>query len=148
MNPTRILPDLQASLLCEEVRQEANGNFFIIGVVNFLRVPQLPIVAGRLCVFNRWTAGIGQFTESVRLIAPDQMTMLRKGEMKFELREPGLHSTNVMVFSQVEFKTAGTYFVEVLVDDVMKLRYPVPLIHAPPSPNQNLPPPAEEEKKA
>jgi len=37
-----------------------------------------------------------------------------------------------MVFNQVEFKTAGTYFVEVLVDDVMKLRYPVPLIHAPP----------------
>jgi len=102
MNPTRILPDLQASLLCEEVRQEANGNFFIIGVVNFLRVPQLPIVAGRLCVFNRWTAGIGQFTESVRLIAPDQTTVLRKGEMKFELREPGLHSTNVMVFNQVE----------------------------------------------
>ena len=146
MQATRILPDLQCSLLCEEVRQEANGNFFIIGVVNFLRVPQLPIVAGRLCVFNRWTAGIGQFTESVRLIAPDQTTMLRKGEMKFELREPGLHSTNVMVFSQVEFKNAGTYFVEVLVDDVMKLRYPVPLVHAPP-PDQNPPPPPAEEKK-
>ncbi|MGB7748058.1 MAG: hypothetical protein WBN75_12300 [Verrucomicrobiia bacterium] len=132
MNPTRILPDLQASLLCEEVRQEANGNFFLVGVVNILRVPQLPIVAGRLCVFNRWTAGIGQFTESVRLIAPDQTTVLRKGEMKFELRDPTLHSTNVMVFSQIEFKIPGTYYVEVLVDDVMKLRYPVPLIHAPP----------------
>ena len=130
MEATRILPDLQASLLCEEVRQEANGNFFIIGVINFLRVPQLPIVAGRLCVFNRWTAGIGQFTETVRLIAPDQTTVLRKGEMKFELREPGSHSTNVMVFGQVEFKIAGTYFVEVLVDDVMKLRYPVPLVVA------------------
>ena len=33
-----------------------------------------------------------------------------------------------MVFGQVEFKTAGTYFVEVLVDDVMKFRYPVPVI--------------------
>ncbi len=53
MNPTRILPDLQASLLCEEVRQEANGNFFLIGVVNFLRVPQLPIVAARLKTHNR-----------------------------------------------------------------------------------------------
>ena len=40
MQPTRILPDLQSSLLCEEVRQEANGNFFIIGVIKFLRVPQ------------------------------------------------------------------------------------------------------------
>ena len=147
MEATRILPDLQASLLCEEVRQEANGNFFIVGVINLLRVPQLPITAGRLCVFNRWTAGIGQFTETVRLIAPDQTTVLRKGEMKFELREPGLHSTYVMVFRQVEFKAAGTYFIEVLVDDVMKLRYPVPLVHAPP-PNQNPPPPPTEEKKA
>jgi hypothetical protein len=145
MNPTRILPDLQASLLCEEVRQEVNGNLFLIGVITFIRVPQLPIVAARLCIFNRWTAGIGQFTETVRLIAPDQTTVLRKGEMKFELREPGLHSTNVMVFSQVEFKTAGIYFVEVLVDDVMKLRYPVPLVHAPP-PNQNPQPPPEEKK--
>ena len=81
MSPTRILPDLQASLLCEEVRQEANGNFFLVGVINFIRVPQLPITAGRLCVFNRWTAGIGQFTETIRFIAPDQTTVLRKGEM-------------------------------------------------------------------
>jgi Family of unknown function (DUF6941) len=143
MQATRILPDLQSSLLCEEVRQEANGNFFIIGVINFLRVPQLPIVAGRLCVFSRWTAGIGQFTESIRLTAPDQTTVLRKGEMKFELRDPATHATNVMVFGQVEFKTAGTYFVEVLVDDVMKLRYPVPVIHAPP-PNQNPQKPPDE----
>ena len=143
MEATRILPDLQASLLCEEVRQEANGNFFIIGVINFIRVPQLPITAGRLCIFNRWTAGIGQFTETVRLIAPDQTTVLRKGEMKFELRETGLHSSNVMFFCQVEFKAAGTYFIEVLVDDVMKLRYPVPLMLAPP-PNQGSPPPTGE----
>ena len=147
MNPTRILPDLQSSLLCEEVRQEANGNFIIIGVINFLRVPQLPIVAGRLCVFNRWTAGIGQFTESARLIAPDQTTVLRKGELKFELRDAALHASNVMVFGQVEFKTAGTYFVEVLVDDVMKIRYPVPVILAPPPNQQNPPPPPAEKKK-
>jgi hypothetical protein len=142
MNPTRILPDLQASLLCEEVRQEANGNLFLIGVINLIRVPQLPIVAGRLCVFNRWTAGIGQFTENVRLIAPDQTTVLRKAEMKFELRDPGMSSTNVMLFGQVEFKAAGTYFIEVLVDDVMKLRYPVLLVHAP-LPDQTPPTPEE-----
>ena len=145
MQATRILPDLQASLLCEEVRQEANGNFFIIGVIHFIRVPQLPIVAARLCIFNRWTAGIGQFTETVRLIAPDQTTVINKSEMKFELRDPTLSATGVMVFSQVEFKTAGTYFVEVLVDDVMKLRYPVPVIHAPP-PGQNPQKPPEEKK--
>jgi len=132
MTPTRILPDLQCSLLCEEIRQEANGNFFIIGVVNYIRVPQLPVVAFKLSIFNRWTAGIGQFTESVRLVGPDQTTVLRKGEVKFALQDAAYHATNVTVFGQVEFKVAGTYYVEVLVDDVMKLRYPVPVIVQPP----------------
>jgi hypothetical protein len=132
MQATRILPDLQCSLLCEEVRQEANGNLFLIGVINFIRVPQLPITAGRVCIFNRWTAGVGQFTESVRLIAPDQTTVVSRGESKFELRDPALSATGVMVFGQVEFKTAGTYFVEVLVDEVMKIRYPLPLVVTPP----------------
>jgi hypothetical protein len=135
MNPTRILPDLQCSLVCEDVRQEASGNLLLIGVVNFLRVPQLPIVAGRLCIFNRWTAGIGQFTESIRLIAPDQTTVVTKGELKFELKDPVHSATGVMAFGQVKFETAGTYFIEVLVDDVMKLRYPLAVVHAP-MPNQ------------
>jgi hypothetical protein len=143
MNPTRILPDLQASLLCEDVRQQADGNLFIIGIINFIRVPQMPVVAGRLLVMNRWTAGIGQFVENVKLIAPDQTTVLRKAEMKFELRDAALNSTNVTIFGQVEFKAAGTYYIEVLVDDVMKIRYPVPVILAPPQ-NQNPQPPAAE----
>jgi hypothetical protein len=142
MNATRILPDLQASLLCEEIRQEANGNLILIGVINLIRVPQLPIVAGRLCVLNRWTAGIGQFTESVRIIEPDQTTVLRQGELKFELRDPSLNATSVMVFGQLEFKLPGTYFVEVLVDDVMKLRYPIPVMVVPPPTQNPTPPPA------
>lgn len=138
MQPTRILPDLQCSLLCEEIRQEVTGNFFLVGVINFIRVPQLPVVALKLSLFNRWTAGVGQFTETIRFIAPDQTTVLRKGEVKFVLQDAALHATNVTVFGQVEFKTPGTYYMEVLVDDVMKLRYPVPVIVAPPQ----TPPPA------
>src|ERR1051325_3937844 len=148
MNQTRILPDLQCSLVCEEIRQEVNGNFFLIGVINFIRVPKLPVVALRLCVFNRWAAGVGQFTENVRLIAPDQMTVLRKGEVKFALRDAALSATNVTMLQQVEFKAAGTYFVEVLVDDVMKLRYPVPVIHAPPPEQPQKPPPPAEKSGA
>lgn len=144
MQPTRILPDLQCSLLCEEIRQEVTGNFFLIGVVNFIRVPQLPVVALKLSLFNRWTAGVGQFVETARLIQPDQTTVLRNGEVKFALQDAALHATNVTLFTQVEFKTAGTYYVEVLVDDVMKLRYPVPVILTPPQGQQQQPqaPPA------
>ena len=77
MNPTRILPDLQCSLMCEEVRQEISGNFILLGIIAYVRVPQLPITALKLCVFNRWTAGVGQFTETVRLVAPDEPRDLR-----------------------------------------------------------------------
>src|SRR5438045_4987843 len=141
MHATRILPDVQCSFLCEEVRREVTGNFFLIGVINFIAVPQLPVVALKLSLFNRWTAGVGQFTETVRFVGPDQTTVLRKGEVKFTLQDAALHATNVTVFGQVEFKVAGTYYMEVLVDDVMKLRYPVPVLVAPPQ-NQPQPPSA------
>ena len=141
MQPTRILPDLQCSLLCEEVRQESNGNFFLVGVIDFLRVPQVPITAFKLSIFNRWTAGIGQFSESVRLMGPDQTTVMRKSEVKFTMKDPAVNATTVTFFANVEFSTPGSYFVEVLVDDVMKLRYPLTVFVVPP-PNQQQPPPA------
>jgi hypothetical protein len=135
MQPTRILPDLQCSLLCEEVRQESNGNFFILGIIGFIRVPQLPVTAFKLCVFNRWTAGIGQFTENVQLIAPDQTSVLRKSQVRFELADASQHATNVTIFGQVEFKVAGVYYIEVSVEEIMKLRFPLPLaVVAPPTP--------------
>ena len=37
-------------------------NFIMIGVIDFVRVPQLPITAFKLSVFNRWTSGLGAFT--------------------------------------------------------------------------------------
>lgn len=131
MQPTRILPDLQCSLLGEEVRQEANGNFILLGILGLIRVPQLPITAFRLCLFNRWVAGVGNFQETVRLMAPDQVTVVRESKMKFALTEPAHHATNVTYLANVEFTQQGVYFVEVLVDDVMKLRYPVPVVVVP-----------------
>jgi hypothetical protein len=139
MQATRILPDLQGSLLCEDVRQEVNGNFILVGVIGFVNVPQLPVVAFKLCVFNRWAAGIGQFTESVRLIAPDQTTVIRESKVKFGLQEPTHNATNVTVFGQVKFEQQGAYFIEVMVDDVLKLRYPIPVRVVQPPQGQGQP---------
>ncbi len=131
MTPTRILPDLQCSLVCEEVRQEANGNVFLLGIMDVVRVPQVPVTAHKLGVFNRWTAGIGVFTECIRFIAPDQTTVLAKSEVKFQMKDPGVNATTVTYFGNVQFAAPGAYFVEVLVDDVMKLRYPVNIVVVP-----------------
>jgi len=132
MNPSRILPDLQCSLLCEDVRQEVTGNFILIGVISNLRVPQLPVTAFKLLLFNRWAAGFGEFRETARLIAPDQTTVLRQVEAKFALREVTQNVTNVSFWGQIKFEFPGAYFFEVLVDDVMKLRFPLVITVAPP----------------
>lgn len=143
MQPTRILPDLQTSLLCQDVRQEVNGNFILIGVIGFINVPQLPVV-GSFLVFNRWTAGIGQFTENVRLIAPDQTTVLKESRAKFALQDPVGNATNVTMFGQVKIEQQGAHYVEILVDDVLKLRYPVPVrIVQAQQPGQGQRPPTE-----
>lgn len=146
MQPSRILPDLQSSLLCEDVRQESNGNFIIIGVIGAVQVPQVPVTAFKLCVFNRWSAGVGSFTETVRMIAPDQTTVLRQGQVKFALNDPAFNATNVTVFGQVKFESTGVYHIEVLVDDILKLRYPIPLrVVTPPQrgPQQPSSPPTQ-----
>lgn len=136
MQPARILPDLQCSLICEDVRQEVTGNFILVGIISAVGVNQLPVTAMRLCIFNRWTAGIGNFNESVRLIGPDGTTVLRHSQVKFALQDPGGNATNVTLFGQVKFEQQGTYYVEVLVDDVMKLRYPLQLRMVAPPPGQ------------
>lgn len=140
MTPSRILPDLQCSLLCEDVRQESSGNFILVGVINYIRVAQLPATALKICLFNRWTAGFGQFTESVRLIGPDQTTVLAKTEMRFALQDVTHNATTVTLWSPIKFEAAGAYYVEILVDDVMKLRFPMPIILAPPQQQQPPPP--------
>jgi hypothetical protein len=112
-------------------------------VLGFIQVPQLPVTALKICVFNRWTAGIGSFTENVRLIAPDQMTVIRQSQVNFSLKDPAHNATNVTVFGQIKFEMPGIYYVEVLTDDVMKLRFPLPLVVvAPPAGAQ----PAQEQK--
>lgn len=113
----------------------------LLGVVNAIRVPHLPITAPRLLFFNRWTAGFGRFKETMRLIGPDQNTVMGKCEVGFELPNPAVHAMNVAVFGNVTFNQPGVYYAEVLVDDVMKIRYPIHVAVVPPQQQQQQPPP-------
>ena len=127
MQPNRILPDLQGSLVCQDVRQEANGNLILLGIMQFIPVPETPVTAAQLLVFNRWCAGLGQFTETVRITAPDGSKQVVKNELKFALQHAHAVASNVNVLRNVEFTAPGVYQIEVLVDDVLKLRYPLPV---------------------
>ena len=121
----RMIPDLQASIVCEDVRVEASGAHTIVGVVNFIGAPQLPIQVIKLCVWTRWSSGIGQFEQVTRVIAPDEETNLATAATRFRLDSEENHTTNVNIFGGLQFKEPGTYHVEILLDGELKLHYPL-----------------------
>ena len=57
-----------------------------------------------------------------------------------------MHATQHHHFRPGRIQSRRDLFVEVLVDDVMKVRYPVPVVLTPP-PNPQTPQPPPEKKK-
>ena len=133
-----MIPDLQSSLLCDDVRQERNGKFILIGLFDALNLPSLPFRVPRLFTVTRWCSGSGEFMQRTRVIRPDQSTALLEGKpLRIKLNGPESTVTNIEGYLNIAFHEAGTHWVEILLDDTLKLRYPL-RVHqvAPRSPGQ------------
>src|SRR5947199_3282604 len=87
MEADAILPDLQSCLLCEDVRCEINGMQTLVGVINVIPAPALPVNALRLCIWSRWCSGSGKFRQKSRILGVDEQQVLAQAEVEFELRE-------------------------------------------------------------
>jgi len=132
----RMIPDLQASFACEDVRVEASGAHTIVGIVNFIGAPTLPIQIIKLCVWTRWSSGIGQFVQETRLVAPDEETILAAATTQFHLENENSHTTNVNIFGGLQFKEAGAHHIEILLDGELKLHFPMRVLLMPPPQQQ------------
>ncbi|MDA1044404.1 MAG: hypothetical protein O3C57_04185 [Verrucomicrobia bacterium] len=122
----KFIPDLQSSLLCDDVRQERNGKFILIGLFDVLTVPRFPAVFQRICIVNRWCCGHGEFAQRSRLIQPDGDTVMIEGkEVTLHLPDNEATATSVEFFLNVKFDSEGTYWVEILLDNDLKVRYPL-----------------------
>jgi hypothetical protein len=125
----RMIPDLQASFACEDVRVEASGAHTIVGIVNFIGAPSLPIQVIKLCVWTRWSSGLGEFNQETRLVGPDEQTLLAPPAItRFRLEDVNSHTTNVNIFGGLQFKEAGAHHVEILLDGELKLHFPMRVI--------------------
>ena len=127
----RMIPDLQASFACEDVRVEASGAHTIVGIINYIGAPSLPIQVIKLCVWTRWSSGLGQFEQMTRLVGPDDETILGTARTSFALTNEESHTTNVNIFGGVQFDHPGAHHVEILLDGEMKLRFPVRVVLPP-----------------
>lgn len=125
-DPVKMSPDLQSSLLCDDVRQERNGKFILIGLFDVLAVPAFPAVFHRICIVNRWCCGHGHFSQRSRIIKPDGDSALVEGkEVAVELADSEATATSVEFFINVRFETEGTYWIEILLDGDLQVRYPL-----------------------
>ena len=126
MNTTSMLPDLQSSIVCDDVRQERNGKFILIGIFDAIAVPSYPTTFHRLCIVNRWCCGDGEFTQQSRLLKPDGVTVLTEGKpVDVKFKNSTATATCVEIFLNTQFESTGTYWTEVLLDGKLKLRYPL-----------------------
>jgi hypothetical protein len=136
-------PDLQACLLCDDVRQERNGKFILIGLFDNINMHQFPLAFPRMCLVSRWCGGEGEFKQTSRLLKPDQKTIVVQGQ-PIPVRLPNVETvvTNVEVFMNIVFTEAGMHWIEVLLNGDLKIRYPlrVMLITPPGGKSANLPP--------
>jgi len=121
-----MIPDLQSSLLCDDVRQERNGKFMLIGIFDAIGVPTFPVIFQRICVVNRWCCGEGQFKQRSRILRPNGNAILVEGQdVTVHLQNNEATATSIEFFMNVKFDQEGTYWVEILLDGDIKLRYPL-----------------------
>jgi hypothetical protein len=128
MERNAILPDLQSAVLCEDVRCEFNGMQTLIGVINVIPAPALPINYFRLCIWTRWCSGAGRFRQKSRSIGVDEQQVVAQAEVEFVLQEMEGHATNVHYFAGVQFQQYGLHHVEIYLEDQLKLRFPLPVV--------------------
>ena len=121
-----MIPDLQMSVLCDDVRQERSGKFILIGLFDVIGLTQFPAVFPRVCLVNRWCSGEGNFTEKTRSVGPDNGVVVAEGQsIAVQLPNPESTVTNVEFFMNLKFEKEGVYWIEILLDGDLKLRYPL-----------------------
>jgi hypothetical protein len=132
-----IKPNLQFSVLCDDVRREENGKFMLIGLFEAINAKKFPATHPSMFVVNRWCKGEGYFKQKIRILnSQDKGLVFQTDEQVFELTDIDKHHTLVSRFNNLVFPTAGKYWVEVLLDGELVLNYPILLKEVQGEPNR------------
>jgi hypothetical protein len=125
MDNEQIQPTLLFSILCDDVRREDNGKFMLIGLFETIGAAVFPAVHPKLYVMNCWCSGTGKFKQRTRIVTPDNVKLIEDEETEFTLL--GLKAKHRIVarFNNLRFSTPGEYAVEVLLNNELKVRYPL-----------------------
>lgn len=121
-------PDLQFSVLCDDIRREDNGKFILLGLFEVIAAKTFPATHAALFIANRWRNGLGSFRQKNRIVSQDNKIIVEEKEVSFELKDTSFSHTVISRFNGVTFSSEGQYWVEVLLDGDLKQRYAFNLI--------------------
>ena len=100
---TRLTPDLQFSVLSDDVRQENTGKFILIGLFEAIKARRFPVRHPVMFVTNRWCNGQGDFTGHTRIVSGTNETVAEGKETHFTLTATTSSYTIVERFNLFQF---------------------------------------------
>ena len=121
-------PELQYSILCDDVRQEKNGKFIFVGAFNFIAVPKFPVIYPAFYIANQWCAGEGEFKEESRVVNEDNQVVTSSPEVSFDLKDFYASHFVISRFQRVKFEKPGKYSIEVRLNGELFRRFPFSVI--------------------
>ena len=123
-----IRPNLQFSVVCDDVRREDNGKFMLLGIFEAINAKEFPARHHTLFVANRWCKGEGSFTQKIRMVDTDtKKTVFQTDDQPFQLADIDTHHTIISRFNNLLFEKPGKYWVEVFLNNELILNYPIML---------------------
>lgn len=116
-------PDLQFSVLCDDVRREDNGKLMLIGLFEMVAGAQYPMQYPGMAVVNRWTNGLGEYQQKVRVVDSANAVVVETLPSPVVLPDMRANVTAVSLMRNIPIPRPGRYWIEVLLDGDLKTRY-------------------------
>ena len=124
----KIKPDLQFSVLCDDVRREENGKFMLVGIFEAINAKSFPATHQSMFIANQWVKGEGAFDQKIQIVnTRDKSIVFQTDAQHFELANIDSHHMLVSKFNNTVFPEPGKYWVEVILDNELMLNYPIML---------------------
>jgi hypothetical protein len=131
MPTIKIEPDLQFSVLCDDVRREDNGKFMLLGLFEAINAKSFPATHHSMFIINQWVKGEGAFDQKIQIVnSRNKSIVFQTDDQHFELLDIDSHHTLISRFADIVFPEPGKYWVEIVLDGKLMLNYPILLKQA------------------
>jgi len=121
-------PELQFSVICDDIRREDNGKFIFMGLFESIGSAVFPATHPRLFIANRWCKWDGEFKEKTRIVFSETKEVIAEStEIDVKLKDFSTHHTVISQFNNIKFPEPGKYFVEILLNNDLFRYYPINL---------------------